>query len=237
MKVWTRRGLRPGVGRGVFVGGMLLAASMLSGCSSLFAPQAPVDVFVLNQHGAPPAVSSGSSLRLGVGPVRVPAYLNRSEVMVRVAPNRLEPLPNARWGEPLTQSVIGIFGDDLGFRLDAAEVFFFPWWANQKIDYRITAEVIRFEAEAAPAPAAGGAAAPADGRVRLWARWRVDPRASGQADFGSEYDQRRSVDTRNGEAVADALSGLIDDLAREIAEAIGRHGTSPGQSFGKVSKP
>ncbi len=211
----------------------LMVCLTVGGCSLLFGKQIPTEVFVLTQNGTPPVVASDQALRVGVGPLRMPGYLDRPEMVVRIEANQVAPVPGARWGEPLAKSVLTIFGDDLGFRVGASEVLLFPWWTNQRIDYKVSVEVIRFEAEAgssASALAADGA--PAEGNVRLWARWWVDPGAVGAPDFGSEYDRRRPVAVTDGDAIARTMSVLLDDLATEIASAIGGHkvGRSPASA-------
>ncbi len=211
----------------------LMACLTLTGCSLLFGQQPPTNLFVLTQNGTSPVVSSERALRVGVGPLRMPGYLDRPEMVVRIEANRVAPVPGARWAEPLSTSMLSIIGDDLGLRLGAGEILLFPWWANQRIDYKISVDVIRFEAEAGASTPVTDAAT-GTGSVRLWARWWVDLSASGFSDFGAEFDRRRPVVVTDGEAIARTMSDLLDDLATEIASTVDRHaaGGSPAPAGG-----
>ncbi|HVN63522.1 MAG TPA: ABC-type transport auxiliary lipoprotein family protein, partial [Candidatus Binataceae bacterium] len=76
----------------------LLAAGALActiaGCSSLLAPRPdPTKFYVLtpaSETTAPAPQSSAGEFVLGLGPIKLPAYLDRAEVVTRAVPNRLD---------------------------------------------------------------------------------------------------------------------------------------------------
>src|SRR5437879_2194311 len=81
-------------------------AIALTGCGPILAPRAdPAKFYLLTPTADPPSVqtaavqSSAGGFTLGLGPVKLPPYLDRPEVVTRSAPNRLDLSKTDRWGE------------------------------------------------------------------------------------------------------------------------------------------
>ncbi|MFZ2062196.1 MAG: ABC-type transport auxiliary lipoprotein family protein, partial [Candidatus Binatus sp.] len=77
---------------------------------AILAPQKDISKFYLltptadtatATSGTVPAQSSSDNFTLGLGPIKLPPYLDRPEVVTRAAPNRLELSKEDRWGESL----------------------------------------------------------------------------------------------------------------------------------------
>jgi uncharacterized lipoprotein YmbA len=95
-----------------------LAALTLGGC---FSPQPdPSKFFVLAPAAtggansiAPAGLATSSSPTIGLGPIKLPQYLDRDEVVTRVGPNRLELSDRDRWAEPLADNFKQVLAQDL----------------------------------------------------------------------------------------------------------------------------
>jgi len=79
-----------------------------------------------------------------VGPVSVPASVDRPEFVVQVAPNRVEIDEFNRWAAPLNDSVARAVAGDLSVLLGTKDVAVAPL-ANFNPAYRVTINVQRFE--------------------------------------------------------------------------------------------
>jgi len=79
-----------------------------------------------------------------VGPVSVPASVDRPELVVQVAPNRVELDEFNRWAAPLNESIARAVGGDLAVLLGTPDVAIAPL-ANFNPAYRVTINVQRFE--------------------------------------------------------------------------------------------
>src|SRR5271165_307177 len=112
-----------------------LAASV-SGCSylakAILAPQKDISKFYLltpTADTAAPAQASapGTSTEfvIGLGPIKLPPYLDRPEIVTRTAPNRLELSKEDRWGESLQNGFTSSIERDLAAQTGGAQVIIF----------------------------------------------------------------------------------------------------------------
>src|SRR5580693_5608781 len=87
-------------------------AMSVAGCSylakAILAPQKDISKFYLltpTTDTAAPATGSTQSTNgnftIGLGPIKLPPYLDRPEIVTRMAPNRLELSKEDRWGESI----------------------------------------------------------------------------------------------------------------------------------------
>jgi uncharacterized protein len=146
---------------------------------------------------------------LGVGPVKLPAYLDRPEVVTRSGPNALQIAEFNRWGEPLEDNFERVLAMNLGVLADTDRVSLYPWPQSSPIDYQVTVDVDRFDAAAGT-------------QVVLIARWNLFIGAEGRAVRSGRTVVTVPAVTASYEALAGAMSDAVATLAREIAAVIPR---------------
>jgi hypothetical protein len=146
-------------------------------------------------------------LWLGIGPVRIPGYLDREELVVRVAQNRFDVAQNDRWIEPLEESLSRILAQNLYALLGSERIVRYPWPNSRRITHQIEVEIFRFEPNS-------------EGEAQLSARWAVLETAGKQVLAGKSSFYKRPIKGQSREAAVDAMSGLLADLSREIADAV-----------------
>jgi uncharacterized protein len=192
-----------------------MAVSMSAGCSSVLAPQPdPSRFFALSaatgasNEGSAQNVAAAASLTYGVGPVRIPDYLDRNEICMRLSASELTYSPTDRWAAPLRTSIPTVLAQDLARQLGQGHVVIYPW-IGERVDYQIEVDVLRFEASA-------------DGKSYLIARWVVRKGADGRAAVmvrDSSYAQ--DAGSKSTTASVEALSFTLDELGRDIAADLG----------------
>jgi len=177
-----------------------LLATSLAGCGTT-APSSfyTLDSSATQADGAPVAVA------IMVGPVSIPAAVDRPEFVVQVAPNQVEIDEFHRWAAPLGDAVAQTLAGDLAVLLGSADVASAPL-ANFRPDYRVTISVQRFES------ARGDAAL-------LDAVWAVHPTAGGPLRSGRTL-AREPVQGDGFDALAAAHSRALARLATDVAAAI-----------------
>ncbi|MFZ0827769.1 MAG: PqiC family protein [Verrucomicrobiia bacterium] len=115
------------------------AIAAATGCAS-----SPSRFYTLNStatgDGATPAVSYG----VAVGPVSIPALVDRPQFMVQVATNRIEVDEFNRWAEPLNNNIARVIAGDLAALLGTPQVATAPL-ANFNPAYRVSIDIQRFE--------------------------------------------------------------------------------------------
>src|SRR5262249_37129550 len=142
---------------------LVLLSLALAGCLSPRKDDSKFFVLSpLMADDAAPRVTTAASrpLILGVGPVQLPAYLDRQEVVTRVAPNRLDLSPIDRWAQPLDTNFTQVLAQDLSSAVGTQQVTFYPWYRSTHVDYQVRVDVYSFEANA-------------NGTVDMTAHWQI----------------------------------------------------------------
>ena len=140
-----------------------------------------------------------------VGPVSIPASVDRPQLVVQVAPNRLEVDEFDRWIAPLDDSIARTVAGNLSVLLGTPDVATAPF-ANFDPVYRVTIDVQRFDS-------IQGEAAVVD------AVWAVRKGTGGQTRSGRTV-AREAVQGEGFDALAAAHSRAIGTLSSDIAAAI-----------------
>ena len=179
------------------------------GCSFLEPQKDPTRYYVLT-----PVVEGAERVnvnaRLSFGPVSLPSYLDRPEILVSPAPHRLEVRPYDRWAEPLPNAFPRVLKQDLVVLLgpDAIVDFASALPPRSTQDYLLEVDVLRFEETG-------------HGRAELSARWTIKDARSRLAVLSRETTAERPVTSSDTAAGVEALSECVGDLSREIAQALG----------------
>ena len=148
-----------------------------------------------------PAVGTG----VMVGPVSVPASVDRPQFVVQIAPNRVEIDEFNRWAAPLGESIARTVAGDLAALLGSPDVATAPF-ANFDPDYRVTIDVQRFDSVQGES-------------VLVDAVWAVRATAGGKTRSGRTL-AREALQGEGFEALAAAHSRALAKLSRDIAAAI-----------------
>ncbi len=189
---------------------VLLAAA----CSSMLAPVPDKSrFFVLTPISSPAGANAPLTLSaaaaagpsIGVGPIKLPAYLERREIVTRVGPNRLELSQRDRWAEPVDDNFTSVLAANLGALLGARRVLNYPWYRPANLDYQVAVTVSRFDTDPS-------------GNAQLTASWEIREPASG--DVLSSGNADISTPTQSGESAAATLSRALGDLSRQLADAV-----------------
>lgn len=181
----------------------LAAALALAGC---LGPRPDPSTFYLlgataSEGGAP------VDAPLGLGPVTLSGYLDRSEVASRPSANRIVYSATERWAEPLTESVTRALRANLARLLSPPEIIAYPWFESQ-VAYGIGVDVSRFDADATGSV------------VTLEASWRISgPSAAEQLEAG-QASITENVSGTGTEATVAAMSRALARLSQEVATAV-----------------
>jgi uncharacterized lipoprotein YmbA len=185
----------------------------LAACRSV---EDPTKYYVLSPTSPPEPTprAASSSTAIGVGPVLIPGYLDRVQIVTRGAEDEVELSPYHRWAEPIESGIAKVVADNLALLVGSERIAVFPWRGGvaRLLDYQVVIVVLRFEG--------------APGRqVTLDARWRLLGKA------GQELVLKRS--TINEPVIAEGYQPLVRGmnqalaaLAREIAAEIQSHAST-----------
>ena len=177
-----------------------LIAATASGCSI----SATSKYYTLDSTAAPDGAPVAHA-NVMVGPVTIPASVDRPEFVVQVAPNRVEVDEFNRWISPLNDAVARAVAGDLVVMLGTPDVATSSL-ANFEPVYRVTIDIQRFDS------IRGEAAV-------LEAVWTVRKTAGGETRSGRTV-ARETVQSQGFDALAAAHSRAITRMSADIAAAI-----------------
>lgn len=178
----------------------LLAAAtalILAACAS----RDPVAYYLLTPEGPAP---SKSGVGIGVGPVSVPAYLDRPNIVFQQGPHEIAVAESHRWAGDLEDNIATVLAANLGRRLGTGNVRTYPWNDDDTMRYQITIEVRHFHANAS-------------GDAILQASWRSYAVRDGSILASRSWSGEEPLANDGYEALAAAQSRLLARLASEIA--------------------
>ncbi len=143
---------------------------------------------------------------VAVGPVTIPAVIDRPQIVVSTSPNQVQLDEFNRWAAPLQSNIARVVADNLASILGTARVSLFPQTMSAAADYRVAIQVQRFDT--APGDAAS-----------LEALWTITRTKDGTAQTG-RTSVRESSPSGGYDGVAAAHSRALASLSRDIADAI-----------------
>ena len=153
----------------------------------------------------PKSVAGSRAVGVGVGPVIMPGYLDRTQIVTRPGTDHVEISMFNRWAEPLEDGISRILAEEISVRVPTERVVMFPWRGvvARVIQYQVVVAVVRFDGRSG-------------GDVTLDTRWRILDRG------GDELLFRRSTVVepaagRGYEPIVAAMTRAIVTLGQEIA--------------------
>lgn len=187
---------------------MLLAATLVAGCAgsgaSRFYQLQPLAAGSSNPHPA----AAGRSTVVGVGPVSIPEYLDRPQIVTRTVGNELRLAEHHRWAESLEDNFARVLAENLSALLPGDYVVALPWPGAARLTYQVSVKVVQFDSSAT-------------GSVRLRADWSVlEGNGSGKVLAMRQSNIRLTADGNDYEALVAAQSRALAELSRQIAGAV-----------------
>jgi len=146
-------------------------------------------------------------LAIGVGPVQLPQYVNRPQIVTRTSRNELEVAVFARWGEPLEENFSRVLAENLTILLGTDRVAVYPWKRTKPIDYQVVLEVPRFDGMLG-------------GEVSMRVRWNVMGEHGKEVLVKKYSSFSERAESQGYEALVAAQSRMLAQLSRQMAEAI-----------------
>ena len=144
---------------------------------------------------------------IGIGPLDLPAYLDRPQIVTRVNPNELKLAELDNWAEPLKDNVTRVLAENISRLLCTEDVVIFPWKKSSHIDYQIDIKIIWMDGKIGE-------------KAILATQWVIID-ASGKSILLTKQSQyTESVTETTYSALVAAYSRLIAAYCHDIAKAV-----------------
>jgi uncharacterized lipoprotein YmbA len=184
----------------------IVAAGLALGC---LGSSPKISLYTMSAVSDSLATGAPDGLAIGVGPIRVPRYLDRPEWVTRPggSTSRLEVDGVRRWAGGFSSNVLSTLGENLGAKLDTQQLVVYPAQITFGLDYRVGVDFHAFEA-------IGGDA------LVLRASWVIRAGDAGGGPWSGSFATRRAIAGGGSEDFVTAHNEALDLLADAIAARI-----------------
>lgn len=197
----------------------LVVAALLAGACATTSP--PMRFYLLSpvERAEPAEAAPGESLVV-VGPLQLPGYLDRPQLVVRQPDGRFALREFDRWGEPLDALLTNTVTANLVRLTGSAGIVAFPAPTRVSADRRVLGRVLRFDADAS-------------GLAVLEVQWSILDE-NGELLVPVRIDAYRAQAAGTGAAaLVAALSDVLGQFSQRLADELratrpGEAGPSPG---------
>ncbi len=144
---------------------------------------------------------------LGIGPVTIPDYLDRPQIVLRTSRNELVLSENSRWAGSLANDSVRVLEENLNSMLSEDGIAVVSWRRGVPNDYRVAVQVSRFDALTG-------------GGVVLKAQWVIYGKDGKGVLLLRESDIREPVLGADEDSAVEAMGKALTGLSREISQGL-----------------
>jgi uncharacterized lipoprotein YmbA len=182
------------------------AAVLLAACSG----STPTRFYMLASVSDPAPLNVSSALPalvIALGPVSLPSYVDRPQIVTRENGNAVQLGTFDHWAGDLEDMIPRVLAEDLAARLPADRVVSFPRVVSPTFDYRVAVDLNRFDVSP-------------EGEAVVAASWQIyDPAARSALSIRDTTVQTPALGRSYEQRVA-ALSRGLGDLSTAIAQDV-----------------
>jgi len=190
------------------ISGLCLALA-LNGCISV--PNSPTPRFYMLQavyeNQVNKKINIAPDVLIGVGPVKIPEYQDRPQIVTQSTEKMLKFAQFDRWGESLDLGVARLIGEDLTVMLPGAKFTLYPWNPSIAVKYQVVVEIVQLDSKL-------------DNDLFLVAQWLVIDAQNTKTLIIKRSEFRQPIVPQDYSGLAKTLSTVCASLSGEIAEAL-----------------
>jgi len=190
--------------------GVLYLALIVSGCLSI--PSSPTPRFyalsAVNENQVSKKINIASDVLIGIGPVKIPEYLNRPQMVTQDKKKMLQFAQFDRWGGSLDTGLARLIREDLTVMLPGAKLTLYPWDPSIAVKYQVSVEVVQLDSKL-------------DKDMFLVVQWMVIDVQNSKTVIIKRSEFRQPIVPQNYSGLAKTLSTACASLSSQIAEALG----------------
>ncbi|MDP3902965.1 MAG: PqiC family protein [Methylococcaceae bacterium] len=187
---------------------LIVMGGLLSACTAT----PPTRFYVLEPQFDVPAVSADDQVKkliIGIGPISIPALLERKQLVTRDADNNLQIAELQQWAAPLKDNIAEVLAQNLTALQPSQIIRAYPWNAYGSIDYQIIVQISRFDAKP-------------EQSANLEANWAImDQKSHSVVSNGFSKIQAKPENATTTGTVK-ALNNTLATLSQELAKALSK---------------
>jgi uncharacterized lipoprotein YmbA len=162
----------------------------------------------LPQAARPDLARTGSfPKRVGIGPVQLPTYLERTQIVTRAGDHTLAINDFHRWAGPLDEEVVRIMVVAVGEALPGTEVIPYPWERRREPTHQVRLTVQRFDGQMGRS-------------VHLRGIWTLTCHVDPEKSTSKTFDIAEATAAPTMQALVAAQNRALGVLSAEIVDAL-----------------
>ncbi|MDD3087938.1 MAG: PqiC family protein [Candidatus Omnitrophica bacterium] len=182
---------------------------ILNGCVSIGRSPSPRFYRLTSIGQEFPEVDSKmkSGAVVGIGPIKIPEYLNRPQIAT-VNKNRMITFAQFdRWGEPLDLSILRVLSENLASSMTGVDIEMYPWNMLMPVRLQVVLDVVQIDVEL-------------EKDLIFVVRWSVLDLKNKSLVLSKRTVLKEPVKPSNYSGVAAALSSVLGRLGNEIIQEL-----------------
>lgn len=175
---------------------------LVSSCS-ISGTTRPAQFYVLDVTATPNS-NEAKNLHLGVGPILIPGYIDRPQIVTKTESSELVYAEYKRWAEPMDEMFTRTLTQNITITTGSNSVISHPWSSKANLENELTAKIIKFENSA-------------KGDALLIVQWQL-LNENDKEQASSIYSEFRAVAKSNSST--DRVSALNDTIKQFSSEIL-----------------
>jgi uncharacterized protein len=184
---------------------LLCISGLLGACAS-----APTNFYTLEAQSRPPVVISNSNAKkplIGIGPLSMPALLDRKGIVTRGENNSVQIAEFDQWAAPLQNNVIAVLSKNVATLQPDAIVRAYPWSVYGNVDYRVIIDITRLDTQLGKS-------------ATLEASWAIMEEKNHTIISNGQTKLQQPLNDASYNNAAQGLSKLLSELSRQLSSAL-----------------
>ena len=179
----------------------------LGGCISASSTPSPRFYMLHTTDKASAALEMAPNVVIEVGPVKIPEYQNRPQMVAQDKDQMITFSEFDRWGEPLNSSIAQFVSQNFSVMLPGANLQIYPANLAIPIGYQVILDVLQLESQL-------------DKDMFLVVQWSIVDVQNHKMLFSKRSEFRRSINPPNYTGLAQTLSEECISLSSEMSQKI-----------------
>ena len=138
---------------------------------------------------------------IGLGPIRLPEYLDRFQMVVAVSENKYKLIDGHRWAQKLDQNISLALFKTLPSQLGTDRMIRYPWPQRPGVDFQVKIDILELNVDQ-------------DGQSQLVAQWSIKSKDKTILNKRSTFTAQAS--TTDIDKMVQAQSECLTNLGQEI---------------------
>ena len=184
---------------------MLCASALIAACAST-----PTNFYTLESQSRPSAVTTRAITKkrlIGIGPLTLPALLDRKGIVTRTENNSVQIAEFDQWAAPLQNNVIAVLSKNVATLQPNAIVRAYPWSVYGNVDYRVIIDITRFDMQLGKS-------------ANLEASWAIMEEKNHTIISNGQTKLQQPLNDASYNSAAQGLSKLLSELSQQLSLAL-----------------